>query len=597
MQYLQEKKDPDAVDIFFLHTIELFKCAAERAEREGQVENAHKCRLMCIDAHKLRLVALKSVDRDAIDCANLYINDLLRRFPFDGRFWFQSAIFQFTFQETGSSSDGTEKPIKSFKAIESISRAILARDYPINSSSVASLISKRITVDFGNTLLDLALKDFQDFALKDLQTWSFVKYLQSFSECVQLDPSELAALLLFVLALFRLTNNSFHLKMFFETLLSSTGAKNQTIQEFWPFTVLCLLKLSASTDFKPSDAIWFSIFQHLKAEGSFLSNPQSSLISSSNFESFFIGTFLEDAVEAVEEDVEDAEVEDEEETIQTYDRNPNAFDYNFNEEFSIERDNVISKILEYFQSKNTDKCSFKQFITVRPTDGTLRLGSHFCQQDSSSEDERQLEDVQTANPRTTRTFNELNDSIEELRVKLKLAALNQQPSQSSKPIDFLNNLFIVDTNVLLSGSSVIRTELSNHPERFLVPLIVISEIFKLKDSLPLAPLQSQSQTVYAQNAWEFLEPLLKTASLQVYNSYGRLLRPQEITQQLAILSLTRTQAINDDQIILLASQYHQNFPASPKPILLSEDLNMKLKAKIKGIVSISAKEFRNICNC
>lgn len=185
---------------------------------------------------------------------------------------------------------------------------------------------------------------------------------------------------------------------------------------------------------------------------------------------------------------------------------------------------------------------------------------------------------------------DLDDSIEFLREKL--ANLSYQVQTQLKPedlsIDYFQSSFVVDTNVLLSGSSVLRTEITNRSDQFLIPLIVLAEINRLR--------AFSDKTIYAQTAWEFLQngPLDK---LKVFNSYGRMLRRCEITQQLAVLSLTRTQIVNDDQIIELANQFHSIFPGLNKPILLTEDVNMRLKGKSRGVRAISMKEFRDLCNC
>lgn len=166
--------------------------------------------------------------------------------------------------------------------------------------------------------------------------------------------------------------------------------------------------------------------------------------------------------------------------------------------------------------------------------------------------------------------------------------IQTQPKPEDVIINYFQSSFVIDTNVLLSGSSIIRTEIINRPEKFLIPLIVLAELNRLR--------AYSDKKAFAENAWEFLQkgPL---DQLKVFNSYGRMLRRCEITQQLAVLSLTRTNIVNDDQIIELANQFHSIFPGLDKPILLTEDLNMRLKGKSRGVKAISMKEFRELCNC
>jgi rRNA-processing protein FCF1 len=551
LDYLNSKKDPDALDVFFIKTIELFQVGVSKAEQVNQIDHAHKARLMCIDVHKLRLLALDAVDQDALDFALNYLNDILYRFPSDGRFWFQHSIINFSFIPQNTTK------ISNFSSLNSLFYALLARQNPVEVTSVVLLLDRRVTIDFSNTLLTLALHDFKDFTEKDLQTWSFVKYFQSFIASNSehfISHQELTSILLFIFAFFRVSRNSFHLRIFFESFLS---AKNQAISEFWPFAVYLLLQLIKFDEtFELSDAVWFKIFQLLKKE--YIRN--SSLISSFNFKTLLNGTYLNDL-----------------DTDTDTDTDLGSYSYDFDEEFSIERDSIISCIVEHFELE-----PFNKFITLRK-DGTLRLGYHFCE--TESDNDAHL-DIATATIPITNDNTILDNSIEELRNKL--ATLSPSAVPAIEPLDYLNNHFIIDTNVILSGSQAIRTELSQNPERFLIPLMVLSEISKLCDS-------SSDKSAYAKDAWEFLQPLL--VNLKVYNNYGRLLRTQEITQQLAIMSLTRKLAVNDDQIIELANQFNKNFLKLHKPVIITEDINMRLKAKSKSIRSISIKEFRNLCNC
>ena len=599
LNVLKENRDPNLLDIFFLSTLELFQVGTRLAEKAGQLENAHKCRLMCIDVHKLRIVAVKSVDKAAVDHAILFVNYLTTQYPSDGRFWFQQTIMQFNFKPEYngvSHVPGNDNPpnnssnsttIGSFSSLCPLFRAILARDNPIDGIT-ADLFLKSKKVDFNDTLLNLALKDFHDFIENQIETWSFLKYFTSFSEFSNFNNFEFVSFLLFIISFFLLSRNSFHLKIFFESILNS---KNPQISNLWPFSILLILKISLkfqekvsfdkNCPFEPSDAIWFKIFQLLKGE--MIPNCASSLSSTTNFKSFFIGTILAD--------------------------NQTAYysEYDFDEEFSIERDQIINEILQYFHYETGQ---FRKFITIR-SDFTIRLGSHFCEKDTSSEEEQELRAIKSGSNRkknilskspdqkhvdnqngalsceTSEDIIKIDNSIQELKIKLANLSHNHRTvTQTPKEIDYLNNLFIIDTNVLLSGSSAIRSELSQRPERFLIPLIVIYELFKLHEA----------QHERASYAMEFIEPLMKT-SLQVYNNYGRLLLPQEITQQLAMLSLIRNPTVNDDQIILLAKQCQENNPKNQAPILVTEDLNMRLKAKSKCIITISTKEFRQLCNC
>ena len=609
---LRLKKHPDSLDIFFIKLIELFVCGVERAEEANELDHAHIARLMAIDVHKLRLLALQdeNYDQDAVDFALNFVNEIVNEFPADGRFWFQHAIIQHTFK----TSKYCSKPqlTTSFTPLNSLSRAVLSVCFPVSAAEISKLIQKRICPDFSNTLLTLILKDFDDFVEKDIQAWSFVKYFQTFTVNSEtfFPRSELSALFLFVCAFYRISNNSFHFKIFLESFLS---AQNTSIAQFWPFAVYALLRLTAGQYFEPSDTLWFKIFQLLKEEINIITSPNalgyskneelandsydgydydqdlkgetgqvSSHLGFSNlmFHSHFQGTILQ-CPKCSDLDL--------------------LLDYDFNEDFSIERDTIVNQIADLF---DTHTGPFKQFLTLR-SDRTLRLGSYFCGDEEKTEKlEESLEGAHKREHNSKGIFycllslllifldnkKDLDDSIEFLREKLaNLSNQVQTQLKSEDPsIDYFQSLFVVDTNVLLSGSSVLRTEITNRPDQFIIPLIVLAEINRLR--------AFSDKTVYAQNAWEFLQngPL---DQLKVFNSYGRMLRRCEITQQLAVLSLTRTQIVNDDQIIELANQFHSIFPGLKKPILLTEDVNMRLKGKSRGVRAISMKEFRDLCNC
>lgn len=521
----QQKKDPDTLDVFFLKTIELF----QEAETNSLGSLKIRAQLMCIDVHKLRILTLGN--EGTVNFALEYIETCLAESYSDGRLWFQHAIMKFSFLPNSY-------PIKDFQSIDSICRSILARDNPVDPKNILILLDRKVNVDFSNTLLNLALSDFKDFVEKDLETWSFVKYFQSFlaggNEKWKL--SELAAIFLFVLAFFKISKNSFHFKMFLETSLT---AANQSISDFWPFFLFSTFKLVEAGELELSDAIWFKIFQLLKGETVIITsiglNNANNIANITNITSYA----------------------------------------NFDEEFSIERDSIVNSLVEYFDHETGP---FRHFITLR-SDRSLRLGSHFCQQETESEDENEaaLMDTKTKGYDTT---DHLETSIKELKSKLATLTTNSRPT-TVREIDYLSSHFILDTNVLLSGNQQLINELLNRPELFLIPLVVVSEISGLRESTEKAS--------YALAAWDLI---INNTEVQIYNNNGWLLRPEEVPQQLSILQLTRSHALNDDQIIDLAFQFPE---LEDLPILITEDLNMRLVAKSKKVYAISLDRFQKLC--
>ena len=242
---------------------------------------------------------------------------------------------------------------------------------------------------------------------------------------------------------------------------------------------------------------------------------------------------------------------------------------------------MIKEIVQFYFHRETGQ--FKHFITLR-SDQTLRLGSHFCGQEGESEDEREVEFIKESGALSDaiKRSDDLDDSIEMLRNKLATLTNTESPLKKHVEIDYLNSRFILDSNVLLSGNQQLKNELTQRPDLFLIPLVVLYEISRLREA--------NEKSSYAQAAWDFL---MSVPNLNIYNNFGRLLRTAEIPQQLEILSFTRTAGVNDDQIIDLALQLptHSNVP-----ILVTEDLNMRLKAKSKMVLAISLNRFRKLCS-
>jgi len=556
LDQLRDRKDPDTLDVFFIKTIELFTLGACLATRACQLENAHKSRLMALDAHKLRIIASKGVDEDAIAFAFECVDEMVREFPEDGRFWFQHAIIHASFSEK----------VTTFKSLNSLSRALLALQNPIDAESVASLVRKRIHSDFGNTLLCLVLKDFDDFVLKGLESWSFVKYFQSFTSTeneVKLLSSETASFLLFVLAFYKCSHNTFHLSVLVESWLNS---RNQSLINSWPFVVYSLLRLCLIDGGKVAfnDAIWFRIFQLMKSEESVLATQ--SLSSEIHFKGFFSGTILECS------------------SLPFY-------DFDFDEELSLERDCIVTCIAEEFFKANQGP--FRTFITMR-LDRTIRIGSYFINTEEEEEEEKDPV-IYKSNEKYP-----LDGSIENLRLRLANISASQPPvpivSQNEDVgLDYFKSNFILDTNVLLSAAPLIKIELTANPEKFIIPLIVLHELSRVHTS-------TSERSDCAKEMLEFLNsetcsPLLN--QIQVLDNRGIHLESlEDIFEQLKIMRQTRKSSISsDDTIIKMAQLYAAANSFLPKPILITDDVNMRLKAKSKGVICISLKEFKTLCNC
>lgn len=558
---------------------------------------------MCIDVHKLRLLALECAEEsEALNFTLNYIENCLKEFPFDGRLWFQDAILQFSFIPAN-------KNLNTFNSLNSISRSILAKENSVDFVSLGIFFDQKVRIDFSNTLLNLVVSDFNDFIGKGIETWSFLKYFETFladgeEDFISLSHSdhskysdhgqtsrtnqpsqhsvnishtqptqhneqfpqtklsqtsldsatEISSFFLFILSFLKISKNHFHFNKFLQI---SLNAKNPKIYEFWPFFLFFSFEIVLIEKFEISDEIWFKIFQILKGEKIY---GMETLNAWGNYKSFLNGTIYQNQNDIL---------------------TPIIYQMN-SEEFSIERDQMVLDVLKYFHHETGQ---FKEFITLRP-DRTLRLGAHFCEQESDSEQERKAEDsivLGGGGKVKGKNTKALDESIEELRNKLAKLSFKKNSSVKIAEIDYLNSFFILDTNVILSGNYQLKSELLDRPPLFIVPLVVLQEISNLCD-------QNNEKSVFAQSAWDFLNSILD--KLKIYNNYGQLVDFEEIPRQLSLLSITRNLTSNDDQIIDLASQLLQLTPAV---FLITEDLNMRLKAKSKKVHAISMNRFLKLC--
>jgi hypothetical protein len=355
------------------------------------------------------------------------------------------------------------------------------------------------------------------------------------------------------------------------------NAQNRILNQLWPVVVYTSLKLCSIKDKSQhqslhlQDSIWFRIFQLLKAEETILVSSTSLLLSSPHnefggFKSFFVGTILSS-----------------EEPLNNY----SAFD--FNEEFSLERDSIVKNIANEFFCHGTGP--FHEFISLR-LDNTVRLGSHLI-----SVEERDP----TINTHLNRSITDA--SIDSLRTRLANISADR-PSQTVpvEELNYFSSTFILDTNIFLANSQLIRDELKQNPEKFIVPLIVLHELSCVSKS------SNSDRKTCAKDVLDLLHTGKLLEQVQVLDNRGRQLESlKEIYDQLKLLSQTQKHSqsstsaskktLPDDKIINLALLYHTEHHYLPKPpVLLTDDANMRLKAKTKSVLSISMREFKNIYN-
>lgn len=437
---------------------------------------------------------------------------------------------------------------------------------------------KRLHVDFANTLLALVVRDMESILEHDGKSCSFIRYFQSFvcTTHTAISGRELGNLMLLVFGLFRLDRNdrndrsdrsetatSACAHAFNDFIDAFLSASSRVVTRLWPVLVLLLLSVSRDDGFIPSDNIWFKIFQLLKHNANHGSNllndaPQMLLARLG-------GTLF----------------------------NPHAtdssLDYDFDEDLSIEHDQIVRHLLRHFHPNSG---ALRQYI-VMDADGIPRLGPYFIK-DSLIDDhidhahgspptEPLLSPMSTRSPSIAQQCN-LDESIEQLRGQLESLAAQVPASTSEKAhiISVQSSLFVVDTNALLGNDSVLRDQICNYPSRFMIPLLVMAEIERLME-----------RGNCAVAAADFVHPLIAKGVVSVVNNSGRIIHPEEYAQQLTLLKSTPSCRTNDDVIVELSATCTIGSLTS---ILITDDVSMRLKAASRGIHSLSVKEFRRLCN-
>lgn len=371
------------------------------------------------------------------------------------------------------------------------------------------------------------------------KNWSFLKYLDRFicSSHVVFPPEELVSLLLLVFGICLLSRNDSSLEAFITLILN---ASNNHVNRYWQPCLLLTLQFIKKQSCPMNDPFWIKVLQLLKAEScSSFSTPKS------NFMDCFSGTIIGGSDEL-----------------------KSFSDCDFQEDLSIEQDAIVQSIFSMF-----DDSPFNQFIQKQG--GSFRLGPHFVVEPESHP---------APVKQTSKPVIDLDESIQTLQEKLKHLETND--SRPATPtIDISLSTIIVDTNALIANDHVLQDELISTPSRFVIPLIVLAEIEKIKDNA--------EREYLATSAMAILDPLIQSERLAVVNNFGRILRPLEIKQQCEafVMSLALDNRVNDDVILDLVPTFRHQ-----RPLLLTDDINMRLKAKTRNIESISVKEFRTLCN-
>lgn len=412
------------------------------------------------------------------------------------------------------------------------------------------MLLKKLDLKFNNNLLGFLVKDLESVITSRSKHWSFLRYFDRFicASHLSLTSEELICTCLFVIGLMMIERNDASFESFVTLILN---ASNPTVHSDWPLILVMVLTFCQAQSVTMSDPFWLKVIQLLQAE-----HYSDLALNSVELFNCFTGTVI----------------------ACTKEFKPFS-QYDFKEDLSIERDAILAHLDSFFTGEGA--FTFK----ICKVNGDYKLGSELAPAVNEIE---QLPTVVTESaplPFVAKDNSKLEKDINDLQERLKeLEASDLVTSPKSVEIDLNKARFVLDANALIGNDSVIQEQLTEHPERFLIPLIVLAEIEKLKEN--------SERSNLATRAFEVLDPLMAADKLYIVNNYGRLVRQQEIKQQCWLLSLSIGNRINDDVIIDICRELSK----SGSILLLTEDINMRLKAKTRQIESVSVKEFRRLFN-
>ena len=422
----------------------------------------------------------------------------------------------------------------------------LTAKYHRPSPSQLLVLIKKLEVDFNNNLLGFLLKDLESTIVNKSKNWSFLRYFDRFvcASHVSFAAEELVCICLFVFGMSLLERNDCALECFISSVLN---ARNPSVHRSWPVILLISLQFICKLSLSMSNPFWISVLQAMRSEC--LSSFALDLFT---LEDCFTGTVIECS--------KDFKV---------------LGQYDFEEDLSIERDAVITKLGSLFEQSGP----FHDYI--RKQDDEFQLGKNIA---DFALEKKPITSPPTdsAVPLVVKDNSKLDQDISGLQERLKELETKEVTSPKTAEIDVNRARFVIDTNALISNDDVIQAEMNDHPERFYVPLVVLVELEKLKSN--------SEREKLANMADEKLQPLLSSEKVLIVNNFGRILRNEEIKQQLEFLDFVIGNRVNDEVIIDTCRELSKFSPI----VLLTDDVNMRLKAKTRHLDSVSVKEFRKL---
>lgn len=179
--------------------------------------------------------------------------------------------------------------------------------------------------------------------------------------------------------------------------------------------------------------------------------------------------------------------------------------------------------------------------------------------------------------------------FEELQVRKQLLATRVTARQTSTSFDLNAVIFVVDTNVLVACPDFLEAFLEL-PAHVLVPVVVLEELVNLSDS----PVKDKAKKALAALQWleRHYAPSRDQHRIRIDALYASGSRVSSFRDKHEPDTLGT--ATNDDLIVklcqILQKRQHSG-GAKRAPILISQDVNMSLKARAHGIATVTQQDF------
>jgi len=224
---------------------------------------------------------------------------------------------------------------------------------------------------------------------------------------------------------------------------------------------------------------------------------------------------------------------------------------------------------------------------IRYKNGVFGLGTKYLPAAKAAEPE-------TIKPTTESTITR-SDSVDKLAMDLQVLLERKKQIMSSRAqsltedissdcFDLAEARFVIDTNVLITAPRIFERFLGIEAE-IIIPIVVLEELVSLSDS----PIKGKS--CRAVEALDWLDKFHSTGNVLKLKSMAA---SGKISGSFACKSeICSLGTVSNDDLILKMSLHliNKHLQHARYPVVVSDDINMRLKAKAMGIRAINLETF------